>query len=205
VVGKSTGTCTDTKTVQVVACNILPLELTSFNAVKEEERVKLNWITKTEKNTDKFIIERSTDVNKWTEICSLKAAGNSSTEKRYDCYDDTPLQGISYYRLKTLDMDKTASYSDVRMVQFDHNKGTIVIHPNPAHDKLYIKYIGGDLAEGGIEITDATGRITIMSSEIKVGSEKDNATVNVSGLLRGVYFVVVTEKGIKQAKKFIIE
>jgi len=200
------GVCTSSLTpvsVTIQPC-VLPLELTNFDALRESEAVKLNWITKTEKNTDKFIIERSPDVNNWGEICTVKAAGISSSEKHYDCYDNKPLQGTSYYRLKMLDMDKTFTYSEVKMVQFNHSKGRILIHPNPVHDKLYISYIGGVSAEG-LEITDTYGRIMFKDAEMKIGGEKNDVMVDISSLLQGVYFIIVTENGIKQSKKFIVE
>jgi hypothetical protein len=200
------GVCTSSLTAVTVTVQncFLPIELVQFDAVKESAAVKLKWTTKSEKNTDKFIIQRSHDMNTWTEICSVKASGNSSVDKFYDCTDDAPLIGTSYYRLKIIDTDRSFTYSDVKTMDFAHGKGHVVIHPNPAHDKLTINYVGDGSATGFV-ITDVHGRIQMKDPQLKVDGDKNTATIDISRLLPGVYFIVVTDNGIKETKKFVVE
>jgi hypothetical protein len=198
--------CTDVKTVTVVACAVLPVQLASFDAVKMNEVVKLSWLTKLEKNSDKFIVERSKDVSSWNEVCTVKGAGNSISDRHYECYDMSPLQGISYYRLKSVDFNQGFGYSDIRMVEFSHSDGTLLIHPNPAHDKLYVNYIG-KFKSGSFVITDARGRVLMNEGEMKLSFDKEsvNATVDLSRFDPGVYFFIANEDGVRYARKFIIE
>jgi hypothetical protein len=206
VQGISANGCTDIKTVTVTACVALPVQLVSFDAIKMDEAAKLTWLTKSEKNSDKFIVERSQDISNWTEICTVKGAGNSNTDRRYECYDMDPLQGISYYRLKAVDFNKTFGYSDIKMMEFNHSDGTLLIHPNPAHDKLYVNYIG-KFKSGSFVITDARGRIMMNETEMKLSFDKErvNATVDLSRFDPGVYFFIANENGVRYARKFIIE
>jgi hypothetical protein len=136
----------------------------------------------------------------------VKGAGNSISDRHYECYDMSPLQGISYYRLKSVDFNQGFGYSDIRMVEFSHSDGTLLIHPNPAHDKLYVNYIG-KFKSGSFVITDARGRVLMNEGEMKLSFDKEsvNATVDLSRFDPGVYFFIANEDGVRYARKFIIE
>jgi hypothetical protein len=62
--------------------------------------VKFNWATSEEENNQYFIIERSEDMEHFTEICKVKAAGNSKSLNEYSCNDVRPMKGIAFYRLR---------------------------------------------------------------------------------------------------------
>src|SRR6202035_5154257 len=61
----------------------LPLLLESFTATRVDTKGLLQWTTSQEVNSDKFIIEKSTDANHYNAIGTVKAQGNSSTTSNY--------------------------------------------------------------------------------------------------------------------------
>lgn len=87
-------------------------------------------MTESEANTDFFSIERAQSDNKFQEIGTIKAAGESRKTIRYTLEDANPPTGNLYYRLKTVDFDQTFKYSAVIAIQmlkaFD-----IKVYPNP--------------------------------------------------------------------------
>ena len=109
----------------------LPIELLSFSAQYDgHKNVELTWTTATEVNNDFFSVERSTDAVNFEEVCRVKGSGTSLQKKKYGCVDTDPKKGISYYRLKQMDFDRTFSYSQIEPVSIGRDED-IKVYPNP--------------------------------------------------------------------------
>lgn len=120
----------------------LPITLHSFEAIKKADRVTLKWVTSSEINNEKFIIEKSNNGMLYNGIGEIAGAGNSSTMLSYT-FDDRNPQSINYYRLRQIDFDGTSTISHVISVQQEGSIGLKpVLYPNPVKDKLYLLNIG---------------------------------------------------------------
>lgn len=84
---------------------LLPVELTSFDAISVENEVHLSWVTLTERNNDHFVVEKSKDGKSFQFVQDVDGAGNSVEIKNYNVEDKAPYSGISYYRLRQIDFD----------------------------------------------------------------------------------------------------
>ncbi|MBK7958341.1 MAG: hypothetical protein IPK03_09595 [Bacteroidetes bacterium] len=75
---------------------------------------QLNWITSSEKNNEKFDIERSANGIDYAKIGEVKGSGNSIIQRKYR-FDDLKLDDapIHYYRLKQVDFDGQFEYSKI--------------------------------------------------------------------------------------------
>src|SRR5690606_21265396 len=114
----------------------LPLNLTRFNAQKQNGKAVLTWETAQEQNTALFEIERSTDGILFETLGQVRASGNSSEVKHYTYTDRQPAAGGNYYRLKMVDQDQKTNYSDVRELSFA--SAQVLIYPNPFKEQLFI-------------------------------------------------------------------
>ena len=92
----------------------LPVELISFEVKKDSESSVLEWLTATEINSDRFVIERADFSYDFKPIGEVFAAGNSESIVNYLFRDNAPHSGINYYRLKQLDFDGTYEYSEIK-------------------------------------------------------------------------------------------
>lgn len=101
----------------------LPIELGSFWVEKEEKTVNILWTTYSEQNNDYFGIERSSDGKFFHTIGTRKAIGNSTEQVNYTFIDDSPLSGLSYYRLKQVDKDGHTETFKVVSVYYDAKEG----------------------------------------------------------------------------------
>jgi hypothetical protein len=123
--------------------NPLPVELSSFSTNNNGRNIQLNWSTKTEKNSDRFDIQRSSVGNlNWAVVGSVKAAVLSNSTKNYS-YSDTKLQSGKYhYRLKMIDNDGKFSYSSVEAAEVAIPKDFAVSqnYPNPFNPSTKIDY-----------------------------------------------------------------
>ncbi len=173
-------------------CSTMPLQLLSFDAVLAEtptKHVKLIWSTANEVNSLRFDIEKSSDGRNFKKIGS-QVAINLSGLHQYSFLDNEPLPGISYYRLKQVDVDGAVTNSQIVSV---NNRSAIQLaaYPNPADDRVTVLHpkVAGN---SSLRITDATGRM-LMSSSIIAGSSLTN--LNISSLVSGNYFIIY-ENGI---------
>jgi hypothetical protein len=131
----------------IVQSDTLPVELSSFTATTQGSTVILNWTTKTEKNSDRFDIERSLVTNgTWSTVDSVKAAVLSNSPKNYS-YSDTKLQPGKYqYRLKIVDNNGESAYSGVVevevtvTVQMPKDFAVSQNYPNPFNPSTKIDY-----------------------------------------------------------------
>ena len=85
--------------------NPLPVTLCDFKAWSSNSATKLSWATASEINNDYFTVERSPDGKNFSPVTKVKGCGNSETKKEYIAYDESPLPGLSYYRLRQTDFN----------------------------------------------------------------------------------------------------
>lgn len=177
----------------------LPVELLEFKAQKQAEDVLLSWKTAAEKNSDYFIVERSVDgINFTVNIGTTDAAGYSNTVLNYQLMDEQPIVGKNYYRLKQVDIDGSAHYSDIVVITFDLANDQAVsvsnLFPNPAKEYLYFDYTTPHDEVIQLKIVDDIGRLLIdIKKEVKAGSNK--IETDMRSLANGVYILkVISEK-----------
>jgi hypothetical protein len=103
----------------------------------------------------------------------------------YEATDEQPLAGISYYRLKTEDLDKGVTYSDIKLIEREKKDLFVIFYPNPSTGVLNLasSYKSSQIT---YEITDITGKVLEVTSEIK---SEDKIVIDLSSLEKGVYFI----------------
>lgn len=180
-------------TFQTIVSGPLPVGLLNFDARLLDKgpsaKVDVNWTTTSEINADRFIIERSKDALEWTEVGSVKAKGNTNTNTDYQSFDNTPLMGKSYYRLKQVDNDNSFAYSTVRVVE-NGMDGSINIFPNPASERVNVQLNLEKSATIEIKLLAVDGRV-VKSVIQKTTGGTNVIEVNISELANGVYEVNV--------------
>jgi hypothetical protein len=136
--GNSTSLNSETITVN----NPLPVELSSFTSKVDGRNVNLNWETKTEKNSDKFVIEKQTISASWESIGSVKAAVLSNSTKQYSFSDKNLNTGVYQYRLKMIDNDGSFKYSSLTEAAVSSPKNFELLqnYPNPFNPSTKINY-----------------------------------------------------------------
>ena len=161
----------------------LPVELIDFSATAMDgERVALNWSTASETNSDYFEVLRSKDMMSWAVVAEEDAAQQSNSELTYETWDHAPYSGVSYYRLKQVDIDGTAHFSKVEVVNFGNK---LSVYPNPATDHLTLA--GETIEQCSIELQNALGQSIIFNAQ----KEKNKVSLDVGHLPNGVYSLKV--------------
>lgn len=168
----------------------LPIELISFTArlSSDEKKVFLNWKTKSEINTDNFVIERSVNQLNWEYVDQLPAAGNSVTDINYQTVDISPYKGRSYYRLRTTDFDNSTTYSQVESVYIgDKEVQYVRIYPNPFNNRIIIE--GPQEEFEVLKIYNAIGEVVRDIPYLESSLSSNKKEIDVHDLAQGVYFI----------------
>lgn len=174
----------------------LPIELLSFEARCENEKVLVEWTTVSEINNAYFNIERSTDAVNYQVIKTIDGAGNSNQMINYTFTDEDPLPGVSYYRIKQTDYDGGFKYYDPVAVNCDMNMQGVNIYPNPTNNGTF--YIAGGQKNSDVIITNSIGE-TIL--ETKLISDKTEIVLDDQP--GGIYFIQINSTTKTTTKKLI--
>lgn len=167
---------------------LLPVELISFNARGMNSVVEITWQTASEINNDQFVIERSADGSAFEGIGQEVGAGTSVSLKSYQFIDLDPLMGRNYYRLKQVDLDGSVSYSDVRVVVFNH-ENNISVYPTLVDTDVRIEMPSFDRkGQPSILLVDNTGQILISSI-----MQSRRTDLELGQLPAGIYFIVIDQ------------
>ena len=185
---------------------ILPLNLISFNAVENNEKVNLNWQTTNETNVDYFNIQRlaksSTFINNndFINIGQLPAKNISSSYLFPD--DLTSIdKSISsfFYRLEIVDKNGDKTYSEIKQISINPNKELYSVYPNPSSN--YINIQGSNIKN--VWIKDFTGK-TVIHNEYK--NAVSQIHLPIVALKNGVYFLqILNSKGAIHNEKIIVQ
>jgi len=171
----------------------LPVEFTKFVGVKRFNAITLDWQTASEINNDRFIIERSSDANRYETIGGVKGEGNSQRLIDYTFTDESPLSGTNYYRLIQVDIDGTKSYSDVVSVEMErvHN---VRITPTSTFD--FITVNTGE--NSSIIVRSLNGQVMNTQS-----NTNGNFTVDMANYPQGIYYLTIDINGSVQTEKVV--
>lgn len=175
----------------------LPVTLISFEAKALDNGALLSWSTATETNSDRFEIERSIHGKSWARIGTVRSHGESSTVKKYDFTDVSPLSGDNFYRLRMIDSDLTFSYSRIQHIFYGADQ-SIAVFPNPVSDMLYVKGLDqGKVRE--VSLFNSKGERVIRTGRPTAQG------IKVSHLPAGLYTVAIKDvDGKVQAFKVMV-
>jgi hypothetical protein len=180
----------------------LPVVLAQFIASKQSDgSVKLSWTTSQEVNAGYYDVERSGDQTGWTKIGSVKAKGNSTIATDYSLFDNLPLDGTGYYRLKMVDLDGKFVYSKTVSVSADKNNVPLVIYNNPFTDLIRIKVNVSRAQNLTMTVSDMLGKTYLRQSlQAQAGDNLVNLQPAVIGG-SGMYILRITGDSYNQTAK----
>lgn len=165
-------------TIGGLATGNLPVTIAGFSAQANNNTIQTNWHTATELSVSAFNVQRSTDGNNYRNIGTINAVGKGANS--YHFTDLTPVNGINYYRLQSVDVDGNTSYSKTISVQVQ-TSNQLSVYPNPSSHSITVN--GKHITS--IQVLDNIGRIMI-SYTLK---DENNPSININSLQKGTYHI----------------
>ncbi len=159
----------------------LDAQVQDFQAeyISGNQSVKLNWIMEQEEDVEKYIVERSIDLENWTIITETEKR-NSPQNSTYWCQDvAVPVAEHLYYRLKMVNLDGQKNFSNVINLKIELGE-VVDFYPNPVSDVLHVEMN----TKGYIEIINMHG-VLVHSGPVVEGVN----TFDVRDWLGGMYIL----------------
>ncbi|MFT3936230.1 MAG: T9SS type A sorting domain-containing protein [Chitinophagaceae bacterium] len=174
-----------------VTSSVLPVTFTLFEATLNNNAVVLTWTTQQEVNSDKFIVQKSTDGNTWVTVTEVAAAGNSNIARNYKAVDAQPAS-VNYYRLKEVDLDGAFIFSQVvKVAKAANNDISIKVFPNPVTNIATISTNSNTSKTVSVKVFNSNGvMVKEFSKQLNIGINNiDIPSVNT--LAAGMYTVMM--------------
>ena len=183
----------------------LPVELVSFSAIVNQNKVTLVWSTATEVDNYGFDIERLSSSTAWNKVGFIIGSGTSNSTRSYS-FIDMPKDGSKFhYRLKQIDKNGNFKYSDIVDVaigipaSFELKQN----YPNPFNPSTKIVY---NLPVDGVVkllVYDIMGKevVTLVNENKKAG--RYEAAFDGNRLTSGVYFCKMSAKNFTSSIKML--
>jgi hypothetical protein len=161
------------------------VELSSFEVSDMENKVALSWATTSEKNANHMFVERSTDGISWSSVTKIKAAENCDHTSYYEFFDEAPLTGTSYYRLRMESLSGDLEFSETKILEHNGKQNFVIMYPTttPGLFNLASSY---KIDEIDFQVSDSANKNVVVTAEV-VSEEK--MVLDLSELPKGTYFV----------------
>ena len=161
-------------------------DVLEMNVAKSSESAQIFWTTNSSRKNGLFILGRSGDGKIFEPIYQVAAFQPSDDLVDYNFDDKKPLDGVNYYRLTLVYLDKSATTLKPMSVEFD-TFADFALFPNPATEGVSIdvkKWLNTSI---NIDITDNSGYVVFTQ---KLDAQHDGLqTLDVSNLASGSYLV----------------
>lgn len=180
----------------------LPLDFLSFEGQYVDDQIMLAWTTANEINVSHFEVQRSSDGEIFSVIGTVDAVNIESTINNYSLKDKSPLDGISYYRLRQIDFDGAFEFSETIRIEPELHEFSVLYYPNPVLDVLTLD-ASEKIQDAKVQIVSITGGIAF--ERLYSGINSSRITIDIFDLPTGVYQVrletVVGTKNFRIIKK----
>jgi hypothetical protein len=180
---------------------LLPVDITSFAAVRRNNDALVTWKTSSEINLRRFEVERSADGIAFSKIGTV-AAENNTSGAGYSFTDPGIGADAAYYHLKSIDADGSFTYSDVAKIDAVTASASIRIRNNPFTDHIGIDF--GNVQSGLVKVRlfDMEGKVVYLTEKSLVGLNKIEINIPVK-LSAGTYVVQVVSNSGSLVKKLV--
>ncbi len=180
-----------------VNCTSMPITFGAYNLSVVNNTVAINWETKFEQNVNEFSVERSANGTEFSTIGTV-AATNKVEGSKYNFTDVNPIEGVSYYRIKSTDFDGKTSYTKTLVANTKKTAG-IKLFGNPVRNNIVLSH---DKAARGsvIRIYNSIGSL-LQTINVQEGATQTSG--DVSKLISGSYLAIFEANGVKQNVQFV--
>jgi hypothetical protein len=157
----------------------LPVNFTAISARKKSSGVEISWNVAGERDVANYEVQRSINARDFTTVGEVTATGSDS----YSFIDEKPANGISFYRVRNIDIDGKYKYTTIVRVNLNRSI-ELRAYPQPAKDEITIEHASA--AKGILTLATATGQVV---KTLQVKPDANQTSINITSLNRGLYIV----------------
>ncbi len=178
----------------------LPIDLVAFSGQIRSTGNLIIWETSSTDNIDYYELQSSRNGIEFQAIHETKGIQDSWTNISYNHLDPVVENGLTYYRLKQVNIDGEYSFSDIivleRVIPHESN-----LFPNPARDKISLIFNINIAQDLDLDIYDAFGH-QVHHQSFFADERTILKQIDVSGFNDGIYFIKINGPNIDLVRKF---
>jgi len=169
---------------------VLPVNLVSFTAKKQNNGVQLKWSTASEQNNRQFEILRSANGKDFSLLATKFGRGTAQGTVIYFYQDAKPLSGVNYYQLRQVDFDGNTNDLGVAAVNFELNSLGSTASYSSENQQLNLSVYSAVATEATITITDILGR-SVAKKKVSLGQGQTQIQLPIA--LQGAVYVATLQ------------
>lgn len=176
---------------------VLPVELTSFEAIVDGKAVVLRWDTASETNNAGFDVQvrKTSDTEEmWTTLAFVDGHGTTTEPRSYHHRTATLEAGTHTFRLKQIDFDGAFEYSPEVEVVIGLPGAYVVepTYPNPFNPEATLRFAVQQEQQVQVTLYNLLGqRVQTLFAGTATSGQMQRVTIDGSELSSGIYLVRV--------------
>lgn len=203
--------------IGVLVYTTVPVELSGFAATIEGNKVKINWMTSSEKNNKGFELERKvlsqqSAVNnlEYKKIGFIDGNGTTTQSHTYNFIDNPKQSGRYLYRLKQIDFDGTSKIYEAIEVDYKTELKFELApnYPNPFNPSTKINWQSPINSWHTLKVYDILGNevVTLVNEYKEAGryTIDFNTELLKNKISSGIYFYALKIGNYFQTRKMLI-
>jgi len=195
----------------IEATGVIPVELVSFTAESNEDKVVLMWQTATEINNSGFEIERSHESGvgsqkNWENITFVEGYGTTTEVQQYTYGDKIEKPGTYYYRLKQIDFDGAVAYSPEVEIDVTGLKEFALFqnYPNPFNPATIIKFSLPKQSDVKLVVYNALGQVVVELINKTMEEGYHEVQFAAHAYASGIYYYRLKTSEFSSIKKMLL-
>ena len=184
---------------KIVTPIAVPLTLLNFSGTPLPGYNELKWITESEQNMDKYVVEYSDDGYNYSSVGEVVSENDVNRRNYSFRHTVTSSSPVAYYRLKMLEINGTHQFSAVIRIGNQVSAG-VRIYPTSVSNNLL--NIVSDKPVEKIKITNTNGAELFAKD---INGTRGFFTITLPVLQKGIYIVRVTGKSFQHTEKIVVQ
>jgi hypothetical protein len=184
----------------------LPLKFGDFKVYEKNNNLFVDWSSYDEVNVNHFEIERSQTGQQFTTVGRLNAKGSNGNKTDYNWIDTAPFKGVSFYRIKEVDIDMKSKYSTILRIDLSQSNSELTLFPNPVVDRK-VSIQAGNISKGQYKIS-----VSNLNGKKLYDQTLDHPGGVISQVIQfpaetppGIYSLCVNGNGLRLFKQFVVK
>ncbi|CAA6811890.1 MAG: CHU domain-containing protein [uncultured Aureispira sp.] len=202
MINPSSTQCICTERATSFTALLLPLQFMSFEAeLIGERKALLTWVTEEENDNVTFELEKAVSNRNSGLTYEKIATVNGSSAKEYSHTQPNLVRGTHYFRIKTIELDGTITYSPIKALIVQPQNYVIAVYPNPSEGTVWIDVTDHVSAEKiNIEVFNNIGQKVSTHSS----NNETKIKLDLSHLPNGSYIIKMSSSSIQKNIKLTI-
>ena len=168
----------------------LPVQFMNVSAECSSDGIIVSWSTATEKNNSHFVIEKTGDLEFYTELGAIEGSGTSAKRLDYSFTDgQVSDHSVNYYRIKQVDYNGDFDYSRVLVATCEDLNDDFIVYPTITEGEVTIQF-GYFLDQFSYQLINDLGEL-IQENDFSEDKNLNKFLLDIKSVKSDIYFLKI--------------